>query len=524
MIDLNPSHLETIKRILAAHVPECEVRVFGSRVAWTSKDYSDLDLAVVGVRALKPDTLRRLKEAFEESALPFRVDLLDWHAISKSFRKVIEKKFEVLQKGEKKSGGVAGKWREQPLGELTENFDSIRVPVKETDRVAGPYPYYGASGVVDHVNKFLFDGEYLLIAEDGENLRTHNTPIAFMANSKFWVNNHAHIVRGNAKADTRFLMYALAATDISGYLTGSTIPKLTQGNMNRIPIVVPPLPEQHAIASILGSLDDKIELNRKMNETLEALARALFKSWFVDFDPVREKAAGRKPKGMDAATAALFPASFQDSSLGKIPKGWKARALPEVMNINPTRSLAKATLAPYLDMANMPTQGPSPAAWVMREMGSGMKFVNGDTLVARITPCLENGKTAFVDFLADGEVGWGSTEYIVLHPKGVIPPVFAYLLARTDDFRAFAIQQMTGTSGRQRVPADSLNKYCILSPEIDSPLFQCFDKLITPLFNQIKAAMMQSCTLAAMRDALLSKLLAGEMRIKDAERFVEGAV
>jgi type I restriction enzyme S subunit len=118
-------------------------------------------------------------------------------------------------------------WRETTLGELTDNFDGRRVPVREADRRPGTYPYYGASGIVDHVDQYIFDGEYLLIAEDGENLRTCKTPIAFLARGKFWVNNHAHIVRGNDEADTRFLMYALNNGDISGYLTGSTMPKLT---------------------------------------------------------------------------------------------------------------------------------------------------------------------------------------------------------------------------------------------------------------------------------------------------------
>ncbi len=192
---------------------------------------------------------------------------------------------------------MGGEWRERPLGDLTENLDSVRIPVKEADRRAGPYPYYGASGIVDHVDGYLFDGEYLLIAEDGENLRTRQTPLAFLVRGKFWVNNHAHIVRANQQADTRFLMYVLAASDINGYLTGSTMPKLTQGNMNRIPILAPPLEDQRAIAHILGTLDDKIELNRRMSETLEAMARALFKSWFVDFNPVRAKMNLPSPSG-----------------------------------------------------------------------------------------------------------------------------------------------------------------------------------------------------------------------------------
>jgi type I restriction enzyme S subunit len=188
------------------------------------------------------------------------------------------------------------------LGDVTENHDGRRVPVKGADRKPGPYPYYGASGVVDFVADYIFDGEYLLIAEDGENLRTRKTPIAFMASGRFWVNNHAHIVRGNGQADTRFLCYYLSHADVSGYLTGSTMPKLTQGAMNRIPVWLPPLDEQRRIAAILGALDDKIELNRKMNRTLEEMAQAIFKSWFIDFD------------GHD---------DLVDSEIGPVPRGWE---------------------------------------------------------------------------------------------------------------------------------------------------------------------------------------------------------
>ena len=194
--------------------------------------------------------------------------------------------------------------------------------MKESERKAGPYPYYGASGVVDHVDSYLFDGEYLLVGEDGENLRTRQTPIAFLGSGKFWVNNHAHIVTGNDLADTRFLMYALLNADISAYLTGAVMPKLTQGNLNRIELPCPPRAMQQSIVEILGALDDRIALLRETNATLEAIAQALFKSWFVDFDPVSAKSQGLAPAGMDEATAALFPESFEESALGLVPKGW----------------------------------------------------------------------------------------------------------------------------------------------------------------------------------------------------------
>ncbi|SRR6266545_3975485 len=224
---------------------------------------------------------------------------------------------------------MSREWRERPLGEVTVNFDALRVPVKEAERLRGQYPYYGASGVVDTVDGYLFDGDYLLIAEDGENLRTRTTPIAFMARGKFWVNNHAHVVQANGEADTRFLAYALSATNISAYLTGSTIPKLTQANLNRVMLSVPPLEEQRTIAKVLGALDDKIELNGRMSEALEGIARAIFKSWFVDFDPVRANTEHRD-YGLPKQLSALFPDQFIKSELCEIPCGWSVSALDEI--------------------------------------------------------------------------------------------------------------------------------------------------------------------------------------------------
>jgi type I restriction enzyme S subunit len=218
---------------------------------------------------------------------------------------------------------MSSEWPIAKLGDLTVNLDTKRKPVKGPDRRPGPYPYYGASGVVDYVDGYIFDGEHLLIAEDGENLRTRQTPIAFRACGKFWVNNHAHIVVGNERASTRYLEYALLASDITSYLTGAVMPKLTQGNMNLIEVPCPPRDVQDQIVSVLGAIDDRITLLRETNTTLEAIAQALFKSWFVDFDPVHTKMQGRAPEGMSVATAALFPDSFEETELGTVPKGWK---------------------------------------------------------------------------------------------------------------------------------------------------------------------------------------------------------
>lgn len=285
-----------------------------------------------------------------------------------------------------------------------------------------------------------------------------------------------------------------------------------------LPVVSRPIEEQRAIAHILGTLDDKIELNRRMNETLEAMARALFKSWFVDFDPVRAKMEGRET-GLAPDIADLFPDRLMDSEIGNVPQGWELATLSERIDINPRRSLRKGQISPYLPMANMPTHGHMPDSVAVRPFGSGMRFSNGDTLVARITPCLENGKTAYVDFLTDGEIGWGSTEYIVLRPQRPLPNQFAYCVARSARFREFAIQNMSGTSGRQRVSATVLRGFLMVFPP--KRLVDRFGEVVGSLFERASNAGYESRTLAKLRDTLLPKLVSGEMHVPAAERELE---
>ena len=323
------------------------------------------------------------------------------------------------------------------------------------------------------------------------------------------------VTRAKEGVDQGFLYYCMASKSFVQFADsgseGTRMPRTKWEWVSRYEIPLPPLPEQRRIAHILGTLDEKIELNRQMNETLEGIAQAIFKSWFVDFAPVRAKLEGRKPVGMDSETAALFPSAFQDSALGQIPKGWKVVPLPEAIEVNPRRVLKKGTIAPYLHMQNLPTQGHSPYDWTHRAFSSGTKFINGDTLLARITPCLENGKTGFVDFLADDEVGWGSTEYIILRPKPPLPVEFGYYLARSKDLRVFAIRNMTGTSGRQRVPASCFDYYQISVPT--TPIAQRFSEIVQPLMKKIRANIEQSHTLSQIREALLPKLLSGEIRV-----------
>ena len=405
---------------------------------------------------------------------------------------------------------MASEWRKVPLGELTENFDSRRVPVKGNERKQGPYPYYGASGIVDRVDGYLFDGEFLLIGEDGENLRTRQTPIAFIATGKFWVNNHVHIVRGNHRADTRFLSYVLSQTDISGYLTGSTMPKLTQGNLNHLPVVSPPLPEQKRIAKILGSLDDKIELNRKMNETLEEMARATFKSWFVDFDPVVAKSEGRQPEGMDAETAKLFPDSFVDSEIGRIPKGWKVGKIKDCCtNIQNGGTPRRDTDRFWID-GNIPWLTSGEVRQPIITITS--TFITEDGLSESSAKWVAPLSTVIALYGATaGQVSLVSSRLTTNQAVCALIPkphyeFFNYLWMRrlTAEFENKAVG-----SAQQNISKGIVEESQGILPPIQ--VLEFFTTFVTPLFENWISNLHESNTLATLRDAMLPKLLNGEM-------------
>jgi type I restriction enzyme S subunit len=253
-----------------------------------------------------------------------------------------------------------------------------------------------------------------------------------------------------------------------------------------------------------------------MNETLEAMARAIFRDWFVDFGPTRARMEGRAPY-LAPEIWSLFPDRLDAD--GK-PEGWRMGCASEFIEFNPSESLKKGEVAPYIDMAALPTTGSVAQPPVLREFSSGTKFRDGDTLFARITPCLENGKTAFVQRLGDGVVGYGSTEFIVMRSKEPIPPAASYILARDDGFRAYAMQSMTGTSGRQRARMDAIKNYAVTLPA-DDALWIKLSEFLAHLFERIAVNAEETSTLTETRDFLLPKLMSGEIRVRDAEQIVE---
>ncbi|WP_114393504.1 restriction endonuclease subunit S [Oleisolibacter albus] len=335
-----------------------------------------------------------------------------------------------------------------------------------------------------------------------------------------WLNQHIFKVTAGEGLSDSFLFFLLKwlrprFAEIARNKQTTGLGHVTIQDLKRMRVAVPDSKEQAKIIQIIGPLQEKIDLIRQMNASLEATARAIFKEWFVDFGPTRAKAEGRAPY-LAPDIWSLFPDRLDDE--GK-PEGWLPVPLSTLIEVNPSEPLARGKHAPYLDMASIPTAGPNPAPYVLREFGSGMRFRNGDALLARITPCLENGKTGYVQSLPDGEVGWGSTEFIVLRSRPPIPKPFAYLVARDPVFRANAIRSMTGTSGRQRASNDAVSAYPLFKPAHDA-IWMRLGSIIDPMFKRIAANDAEAQTLAATRDLLLPKLMSGEVRVKDAEKQV----
>lgn len=537
---LLPKQKSVLEAILREHLPDTDVWAYGSRVSSPESDGCDLNL-VLRARDLQkiPDVrMDSFIRAVCNASFPFPVNAQDWACMSEQFRRELERERTVSIN---KPDGEAGKaWPMVPLGQVAElTLSSVDKKTKPHEHpvmlcnymdvysnqfIRSDLNFMAATATEREIRRCKLQRNDVVITKDSEQYNDIGVPALVRDDIDDLVcGYHLAILRQLPEEIHGFyLFYALQIESVRNqfhsYASGITRFGLRKDDILRVNVPLPPLPEQRVIAGVLGTMDKKIELNRRINETLDVMAEAIFKDWFVDFEPVRANLAGSNA-GLPDEIAALFPAKLIGSEIGEIPEGWDVVPLSDIIEVNPTRSLRKDTVAPYLDMAKMPTKGHAPDKSIDRPFGSGMRFINGDTLVARITPCLENGKTAYVDFLKRGQIGWGSTEYIVLCPKPPLPREFAYCLARSNRFREFAIRNMTGTSGRQRVSAKVLTQFVLPSPP--EPVCTLFGQLIRPLIARTRVAIDEIQTLATLRDELLPKLVSGKLHIKDTEKFFD---
>ena len=327
----------------------------------------------------------------------------------------------------------------------------------------------------------------------------------------YWPHNTTLYVtdfRGNSE---RFVYYFLKSLNLRRFDSGSAQSSLNRNFLYPIQIRVPSVLEQETIADVLGSLDDKIELNREMNKTLEGMARTIFTSWFVNFDPVRAKAAGRQPSGMDADTAALFPSCFEDSPLGKIPHAWSMGTVGDVAAIN-LRSIKRDyphEVIKYIDISSVTVgrlDGTTDCALAQAPSRAQRLVAHGDT----IWSCVRPNRRSFLFVQRPEENLVVSTGFVVLTPRAV-PPCYLYASLTTDDFVEYLTSNADGSAYPAVRPERFATAQILLPP---TPVLERFEAAVSRLRERIGINERESRALAAARDGLLPKLLSGEVRVQ----------
>jgi type I restriction enzyme S subunit len=427
---------------------------------------------------------------------------------------------------------MAGEWRETTLGEVTD-FLSGGTPSKgRPDYWVGSVPWVSAKDMKrfrlddteDHVSedgvsngtKLVPAGSVLLLARGMTLL--NDLPICVISRPMTF-NQDVKALRPKPHVQSDYLPYLLlgnkdrllSLVDLAGHGTG----RLNSDELKALDVTLPPLPEQRAIAHILGKLDDKIELNRRMNETLEAMARALFKSWFVDFDPVRAKAEGRD-RGLPKPLADLFHARLVDSELGEIPEGWGVGRFGDM--VEQIRDQENPLSFPDALYHHFSIPAFDEGQTAKAEFGESIKSLKsrvppGVILISKLNPEIE--RVWMVD-VSPGERAVCSTEFLVLRARAPFTRSYVYCFARSPLFRQQIEGLVTGTSkSHQRAQVESILNLTVVMPP--SSLVAAFDRSAESLLTRTFECRCESRTLVALRDTLLPKFMSGELHVNTAQ-------
>lgn len=409
---------------------------------------------------------------------------------------------------------MAGKWRNAALGDMLELKRGYDLPQRE--RTRGEVPIVSSSGVTGYHSEVKVPGPGVVTGRYG------TLGEVFYVAEDFWPLNTTLYVRDFKGNDPRFVSYFLRSVNFLSYSDKAAVPGINRNHLHQARVRYPAdLTEQRAIAHILGTLDDKIELNRRMNETLEEMARAIFKSWFVDFDPVRAKAEGRDP-GLPNHIANLFPDRLEDSELGKIPAGWDVMSIGEAVRVvgggTPStkeqdfwedgihcwatpKDLSKLQDPILLDTERKVTDAG------LAKISSGLLPVGtvllssrapvGYLAVARVPVSVNQG---FIAMVCEGPL----TNHYILH----------WALSNMEQIRGRA----SGTTF-QEISKKNFRPMLALVPT--KVLLSAFEEQVAPLYDKITVNLYQSQALASIRDTLLPRLISGQVRVTDAKRSTE---
>ena len=535
-LDIRPDHLKIVEEILKKHLPDREVWAFGSRVNGTAKETSDLDLVVIGENPLDFQTLGALRDDFSESNLPYKVDVVDWAKIGETFREIIRKDKIVIKK-EGSSVSLDLPLKKLPFGWKEDRLDTIAD--FNPEQVDNKYPhiliqYLDISGI----SRGLVGNPELLALEEApsrakrivrENdtiistVRPGNRAYAFLKKvpNNLVVSTGFSVLRAKG-CSPRFLYYLSTSDSIIDYLASiaeekTAYPSVNPKDIAECRVFIPPLPEQRAIAHILGTLDDKIELNRRMNETLEAMAQAIFKSWFVDFDPVRAKMEGR-PTGLPKEIEDLFPDSFEDSELGEIPRGWEVVPIEELATIvggstpstkDPSywngvhnwatpKDLSTLTTTVLLETERKITDKG------LSQIGSGQLPI-GTLLLSSRAP---------IGYLAISEVPISINQgFIGMLPKNKFSNLFLLFWAK--GAHEEIISRANGSTFLE-ISKSNFRSIPIVRP--NNTIIEVFDSIIRPMYMRVVNNEKEVGLISKIRDSLLPNLLSGKIRLEEKKK------
>lgn len=377
---------------------------------------------------------------------------------------------------------MSSEWSETTWGEIaTLEYGKA---IRDYQNASGGVPVYGTNGPIGWHHTPLCNSDGVVIGRKGAYRGVHYSP------KPFFVIDTAFYLKPKIELSARWAYYCLLTYDINGMDSGSAIPSTSRDEFYKLPVKVPALVEQNRIVEALSLLDDRITLLRETNATLEAIAQALFKSWFVDFDPVRAKAEGRQPEGMDAPTAALFPDSFEESELGLVPKGWRVGKVENVMDLPYGKALKSTDRVDGV----VPVYG-----------SGGVTGYHNESLVDG--PSIVVGRKGTV-----GSLYWEDRPFFpidtVFYVKAKQPLTYCYYLLQT--------LGLEGMNTDGAVPGLNRNNAYRLPVVIPSErALDAFDEIVAAIRAKIFANIQEAQTLTQLRDTLLPRLITGQLRLPD---------
>ncbi len=398
-------------------------------------------------------------------------------------------------------------WFRGKLGDVIELKRGYDLP--QAKRRKGRVPLVSSSGVSDVHDTAMVKGPGVVTGRYG------TIGQVFYIENDFWPLNTTLYVRDFKGNDPKFIHYFLKTVDFLSYSDKAAVPGVNRNHLHEAGVLFPPVHEQAKIANFLGMVDDRITLLRETNVTLEAIAQALFKSWFVDFDPVRAKQQGLAPEGMDEATAALFPDGFEESELGQVPKGWRFARLEEIATVD-------MGLSPKGDSYNTDGRGnplingpvefgeyfPQQTKWTV----SGSRFAREGDLVFCV-----RGSTTGRRVVADREYCIGRGVCAIRGNGGIRSFIY-----QTINFGLERLLSKTTGSVFPSLSSPDIKRFSVLKPA--EQVVAAYEAATRPLLHKIEQGQRQAQTLATLRDTLLPRLIAGQLRLPEAQAELEGAL